>query len=424
MDIKVFPGTAKGVVRIPPSKSLAHRAIIAASLADGQSMLTNIELSEDIKATAECMRLLGASLNFCGSRLIVDGIGGLQGLKKVDQALTIDCGESGSTLRFLLPVFALSEACCRFVGRGRLLARPQSVYQEIFTAQGLKFQQEETAIEVCGTLTPGTYQLRGDVSSQFISGLLFSLPLLAADSKIKIVPPLESRSYINLTVSALRGFGIKIEWLDQYTLNIPGNQQYVAAAYEVEGDFSQLAFWAVLGACGGDLNLSGVYPDSLQGDKAIIQILQNCGSNISETCAGYHVSKTQNQGSKIDLADCPDLGPILTVLGACSTGKTEIFNAGRLRIKESDRISAMESELKKLGIDIQSTDDSITIVGGASHGGIVEGHNDHRVVMSLAVLAALGTEPVIIQGAEAINKSYPGFFTDLQSVGIKIEILN
>jgi len=427
MDVKVYPGVAEGTVKIPPSKSMAHRAIIAASLAEGQSMITNIAFSDDIRATIGCMQKMGAIIEMQDARLLVTGIGGLKGLQELPEDLELDCNESGSTLRFLLPIFAMTGKDCSFVGRGRLLARPQSVYEEIFANQGLKFEHTEDVIKICGPLSAGTYQVAGNVSSQFISGLLFTLPLLAGDSLIEIKKPVESRSYIELTLDVLRSFGIKAEWKDDNTLFVPGNQQYSAAPYEVEGDFSQFAFWAVLAACNKEnfLGLSGVNPDSKQGDKVILDILEGCGTIIDETCAGYTVQPYKYRPYQADLADCPDLGPILMVLASRCHGQSLIKNAGRLRLKESDRLAAMEEEFEKLNIEVQPVGDMVFVEGGGlAHGGEVDGHNDHRVVMSLAILGALSTEPITIHGAEAINKSYPNFFEDLQSVGIKVEFLD
>lgn len=263
----------------------------------------------------------------------------------------------------------------------------------------------------------------GNISSQFISGLLFTLPLLEGDSKIKIKPPFESASYIELTLEMLRRYGIEISKTDELTFKIKGNQKYKPCDYTIEGDFSQLGFFAVLGAINNDIECLGLNHESNQGDKAIIEILRNAEIKIENIEGGYLIHKSTPKSCEIDLADCPDLGPILNVLGMYGDGKFRIYNAGRLRYKESDRIAAMEEELLKLGVDIKTTEDEIFISGKKIYDGGIEtaGHKDHRIVMSLAVAATIMKKPVIIDGAEAVEKSYPDFFEDIEKIGIKVE---
>lgn len=408
-------------VKIPPSKSMAHRAIICASLAKGTSRIDNIDYSDDILATISGMEQLGAVIERGKDYLQITGITDLHQLKTD----CIDCNESGSTLRFFIPIFTLSGKPVSFTGRNRLLKRPQGIYETLYQERGLRFEQSDDRILVEGTLPAGRYELDGNVSSQFITGLLFALPLLPADSVIAVCPPFESRSYILLTLQVMAQFGVKASFTDENTLVIPGGQQYQPQDYTVEGDFSQLAFFAVLGAAGRSVHCTGMRHDSKQGDRAILEFIQAAGGVVRETADGYLVEKSTLQGKRISIGDCPDLGPILTVLAMYSQDTTTICDAERLRYKESDRIAAMEEELRKLGVAIRSTESEMIIDGKSSYGCAEElfGHKDHRIVMSLSVAAVCGGFSVVIDGAECINKSYPGFFRDLEQTGVKVEVL-
>ena len=414
-----FSGTAQ--VRIPPSKSMAHRAILCASLAKGVSRIRNIDYSDDILATIHCMELLGAKIERQEDSLIIEGVSDVRS----HTAETVDCGESGSTLRFLIPLFTLCGRPVRFTGRNRLLHRPQGIYETIYRERGLAFSQTEEAITAEGALPPGQYELDGNVSSQFITGLLFTLPLLPGDSVIKVRPPFESRSYVLLTLQVLEAFGIRAFFNGENMLEIPGGQQYRSGDYTVEGDFSQLAFFAVLGAAGRNIRCTGMRTDSRQGDRVILDILSAAGAKIHTEENGCLIEKSPLTGREISIADCPDLGPILTILAMYSDGTTVICDAERLRYKESDRIDAMEQELKKLHVAVSTTEGSITITGKPSYSceETLFGHNDHRIVMSLAVAAVCGGFSVVIDGAECIRKSYPGFFRDLEKTGVAIEVI-
>jgi len=419
MKVKIFPSKVMGEVKIPPSKSMSHRAIICASLAKGTSIITNVAYSDDVKITIEGMRQLGAKIECYEDYVIIEGITDFSKCKED----TIFCNESGSTLRFFIPIFSLCNRKIAFTGKNRLLKRPQSIYEKIFNEQNITYTHNNEQIEIGGSLKPGKYELDGDISSQFISGLLFALPLLEKDSTIYIREPYESRSYVDLTLQMLRLYGIKAEYIDRNTLYIWGNQSYKAHNYEIEGDFSQLAFFAVLASINNDLLCTGLSHNSLQGDKKIISILKNAGAHIEEIEKGYLIKKSELTGCDIDLQDCPDLGPILTVLAMYSKGKTRIYNAQRLRYKESDRISAMEEELLKCNVDIQTNESEIIIVGKDVYqcDETLIAHKDHRIVMSLAVAATLFNKEVIIDGAQAINKSYPTFFEDMKKIGVKVE---
>lgn len=410
-----------GNITIPPSKSLAHRAIICACLAPGRSVISNIDYSVDIRATIEGMRHLGASIKEDKDTLFIDGIETFQYDGDV-----VNCHESGSTLRFFLPLFSLTGKRATFSGSKRLIERPQNVYEMLFQEQGIDFVRTYPNIIIDGRLKPGELTLKGNVSSQFITGLLFALPLLEADSKIHIEPPFESRSYVDLTIQMLKRFQIIVEYEDAYTLAIKGNQQYQPTDVLVEGDYSQLVFWASLGVLNHSVETHGLDLHSLQGDKKTIAIFQSMNAGIKVLDDGYQFCPGTLNGTVIDLNDCPDLGPMLFALATQANGKTTFQNAGRLRIKESDRIEAMETELKKLGCSISSTFGTVTITGPVKLQGNVtlHGHNDHRIVMALSILATIADEPITIDDAQAISKSYPGFFKDLASCGIFIEFAN
>lgn len=419
MTAYIRPGPPpSGVLAAPPSKSMAHRAVLCAALADGESRLTGLAHSQDIDATLAAAAALGAQVEAGESWARIAGAAPLQA-----PAAPVDCCESGSTLRFLIPLAALTGRPVAFTGRGRLMQRPQSVYQELFTSQALRFEQEGDTLTVAGPLRPGCFSLAGDVSSQFISGLLFALPLLDGDSRLCLKPPVESRSYIEMTRAAQSRFGVASAWLDEYTLAVPGGQAYRPRDMAIEGDWSQAASPAALGVLAGDVTVTGLEPGTLQGDAVILDILRRCGGRAEAVTGGVRFQKSALHGTKIDLADCPDLGPILMALGLLCEGETVIANAGRLRLKESDRIAAMEQELRKLGGQIESDGGTVTVRRSALHApaGPLWGHNDHRVVMSLTVLAAAAGLPVQIDGAEAVAKSWPGFFAAVRQLGVEVQ---
>lgn len=426
MEATIRPGslgTQNAVITAPPSKSMAHRAVLCAGLAKGLSRVSNLEYSQDIKATLAGVAQ-GCAKVECGENSArIEGHGGFATLVK-----PVFCDESGSTLRFFIPVFSLTGQKVRFTGAGRLFDRPMGVYQEIFDKQRLEFTQTSQDITIKGSLCPGKYELPGNVSSQFISGLLFALPLLDKPSKIKILPPFESRSYVELTLGVLHDFGVQADWSTEEpdTLLIPGGQAYHNRDYTVEGDYSQAAFFAVLGALRGGITINGLRPDSRQGDAAILDILKRCGARFERFGDSVRFEKSQLTAADIDLADCPDLGPVLMVLGCFCAGRTHIANAGRLRLKESDRIAAMEAELGKFGAKITSTENDVYIEGGAPLcvPGRLHGHNDHRVVMSLAVCALGAGFTATIDDAQAVRKSWPDFFAVLAKTGAEVESEN
>ena len=419
----IEPGRLAGTAAVPPSKSAAHRAVVCAALAAGTSHIGNVEFSQDILATLGAAQQLGAKVERGEHELTITGRGNADGFATITRP--VFCNESGSTLRFILPLFSLTAQKVRFTGAGRLMQRPQEIYAQLFERQGLRFEQNEQGITIFGRLCPGTFTLPGNVSSQFISGLLFALPLLPGDSTLHLIPPVESRSYIDMTRAVQAAFGVHSRWLDETTLLLPGGQQYRPCDYNVEGDYSQAAFPAVLGAVCGGVTITGLAPDTLQGDAAILDILRRCGAVFTRTGDSVTFAKAPLHGVDIDLADCPDLGPVLMVLGLLCEGTTVIRNAQRLRLKESDRIAAMEAELRACGGVLESDGGTITVQGCAERlhapAAPLHGHNDHRVVMSLAVLAAATGLPLTVDDAEAIQKSWPGFFADAAPLGVEVE---
>ena len=413
------PARIGGTVSAPPSKSMAHRAVLCSALAKGTSHIENLEFSKDISATLAAAGQLCARVESGPADVLVEGLGHFRPVFG-----PVDCCESGSTLRFLIPLASLTGQSITFVGRGRLMERPQSVYETLYRKQNLHFEQANGQLTVAGSLRSGEYTLAGNVSSQFISGLLFALPLLAGDSTLHLIPPVESRSYIEMTRAAQAAFGVTSHWLDDTTLCIPGGQQYHPCDYIVEGDYSQAAFLAVLGAVKGGITLTGLAAGTLQGDAAILDILRRCGATFTRTEAGLVFEQAPLHGVDIDLADCPDLGPVLMVLGLLCEGTTVIRNAERLRIKESDRIAAMEAELRACGGVLSSEGGTITVQGCKPRLHAPEaplsGHNDHRVVMSLTVLALAADIPLAINEAEAVQKSWPHFFDALKPLGVEV----
>ena len=408
MNVSLFPKTLKGKLSVPTSKSLAHRAIICASLAQNTSVISNVSFSKDIEATIQSMRALGADIQVDGSTCTITGI-------TQWQSCTCPCHESGSTLRFILPIAASQNIDCCFQGRPSLFSRPMDVYESIFKKQNLPFIQKEDSIQIHGSLQADEFIVPGNISSQFISGLLFCCPMLQKESIIRITPPFESRSYVDLTLDMLRQFQIIVHQIDDYTFSIPPCQVYQSHDCTIEGDYSQMAFFAVAGAIRNHIEIDNMRWDSLQGDRKILDWL---AYEKQESSLLFQPQPLLAQ--TFDLADCPDLGPILCVLAAYSSGTSHLIHAERLRYKECDRIAAMEEELKKWGVAIESDEDSI-IIHGRSHYSkdsmvIMDSHNDHRIAMACAIFAVCADSPSILENGEAVNKSYPNFFNDMDSL--------
>lgn len=412
-QIKLFPSILKGDISVPPSKSLSHRALICASLSKGRSEITNIVFSEDIRTTIEALEQLGAKFEIFEDRVIVTGVKRL----KYDNN-PVFCNESGSTIRFLIPIFSLTNKEVTFTGKESLINRPQTIYKKIFDHDQNTFKKTAKEIVVKGSVKAREYFIDGNVSSQFFSGLMFSLPLLKEDSTIYIKGKLESKSYIDLTIDILEEFGIEITEIENGYF-IPGNQQYKATNYRVEGDYSQAAFFLVAGILNGALKLDDLNHESFQGDYEIINIIKRMKGKIIFAENGFVTETSQTNGTTIDISNCPDLGPIIALLGSLSKGTTTLTNISRLRLKESDRVESTVTTLKALGANINVKDEQIVIYGRQKlNGGItVDSYNDHRIAMMIAIAALRCENPVILTTANAVNKSYPHFYEDYVKVG-------
>ena len=424
----ITPKSLKGEIVIPSSKSIGHREIICSGLASGKSIVDNISISKDIEATIEGLKSFGAKINEIPSKFqgrcafSIDGTDGKINLKNK----IIDCRESGSTLRFLIPLGILSNEKIIFTGSGKLVERPLDPYFEIFNKKGIEYKAFNDKInlplEINGKLKSGIYSLVGNISSQFISGLLFSLPLCDGNSIIEITTKLESESYINLTLDALKKYGIEIINENHKRYIVKGNQKYKNIETSVEGDYSQGAFWLVAGALSENIKSIGLGFGSIQGDQKIVDILKEMNVNLKISENKIISMESKTRGTIIDGSDCPDIIPILTVLASVSEGVTKIINSERLRYKECDRLTAIATELNKIGADIQELSDGLIINGKKSlKGGEVSCWNDHRIAMSLAIASIKCNEKLILRGTECVEKSYPEFWKDFVSLGGKIE---
>ena len=397
MKMTILPCRPTGIVRAPASKSFAHRLLIAAALAKTKSTLTIADTSADIEATARCLQSLGVFITQNGDKWTVEPP------KTWNKSATLDCGESGSTLRFLLPVAAANGVDAVFTGRGKLPERPNEPLISAMKAHGVSIS-DGFPIRISGQLQPGDYTLRGDVSSQFATGLLFALSGLYAPSTLTLTPPVSSKAYLDITVDVLRSFGADITQKDTTYIIRPATLH--GGAFTAEGDWSN---GAALLACG--FAVQGLRPDSLQGDRAFLQILQNAGAKMRKETGAIRLDLSNLRFPAIDADPIPDLVPVLAALAATANGETRIYNAARLRLKESDRLASTEALLCALGADMTQTDDGLLIHGKPQlTGGTANSANDHRIVMAAAVAAQKCLSPVVIDGAQAINKSFPTFF--------------
>ncbi len=403
---EIRPGMLNGRILVPPSKSAAHRAVICSALAGGADVFSAKEqLSDDILTTIHAMKKIKSHQS--------------------SDLLQIDCGESGSTLRFLIPIAAVLGIHVEFTGHGRLPERPIGVYLDCLPEHGVSCKtQGGLPLEVGGQLTPGTFTLPGNVSSQFITGLLLALPLLQEDSELILSSPLESAGYVDMTLEIMRDFGVMIQ-TTKNGWHIDGGQSYRPREYRVERDWSQAAFFLAAGALGGNLELEGLNPNSCQGDRAAEDLFRAFGAKIHWADSILSVSPGTLQGIEIDAAQIPDLVPALATTAALCKGQTRIYNAQRLRIKESDRLAAMADGIIRLGGHARQTPDGLIIDGVPRlRGGTVDGCNDHRIVMAFAVAALKADGCVTITDAQSIRKSYPSFFTDYQQLGGTANVVN
>ena len=393
------PCLLRGEIDAPPSKSMAHRYLIGAALSGRKCTLTGVNLSEDIFASIDCLRALGAEITVEGDAVCVDPSGFMNAAEP-----TLECRESGSTLRFFIPLALCMGERVTFHGSDRLLERPLDVYESLCRENGFTLDKCKNSIEVCGKLESGHYRVRGDISSQFITGLVMALVYLGGDSTVEIIPPFESRSYIDLTLSALRAFGADVSFADEYKIGIRSARMHSYSG-KIEGDYSNAAFLDAFNYIGSNVEVCNLDPGSLQGDRVY---------------ADYFDAISRGTPT-LDISDCPDLGPVLFALAALKNGAV-FTGTDRLRIKESDRASAMHEELAKLGGGLLFGDNSVTVPKQVlrNTGILLDGHNDHRIVMAMSVI--LSRTGGAIDGAQAIRKSYPGFFDDIMSLGARLNL--
>ena len=397
MIVKIKKSQANGTVVAPPSKSMAHRALICGALSGG-SEIKNIEYSNDILATLECIASLGAKVEKSGDMITLGNLNPFECKETI-----LDCRESGSTLRFLIPLCMLSGKKITLTGTGRLFERNLTIYEDIANQNNVVFEVAKNSLTVCGKLKSGNYKIKGNVSSQFISGLLFALPLLSDDSTLEITGEYESEPYVDLTIKTLCDFGVKIE-KDKRTYKIKGGQEYLSTDVIVEGDYSNAAFLDGLNLLGGDVAVAGLDTTSLQGDKVYKEMY----------------AQLKNGVKQFDLSNCPDLAPVMFALSAVFGG-AHFTGTRRLKIKESDRATAMKTELEKFGINVDVDENDVTVYGGEikKPKEMLCGHNDHRIVMALSLLCTITGGS--ISDAQSVAKSYPDFFEKIKSLGIVIE---
>ena len=395
------PSVLRGSVLAPPSKSMAHRFLICAALSGQKCTLTGVDYSEDILATIDCLKALGVKITTDNDAVMLDP----ENFMKVENPL-LNCRESGSTLRFFIPLALCLGKKVVFQGSERLFERPLNIYEELCKENGFEFCKGQKSLTVLGSLKSGDYIIRGDISSQFITGLIFALIYLGKDASIKIIPPFESRSYIALTLSALTAFGADVSFSDEYTINIKTSK--LKSFYgKIEGDYSNAAFLDAFNYIGSSVKVENLSQNSLQGDRVYLEYFNKISSGIPV----------------LDISDCPDLGPVLFALASLKNGATFI-GTNRLKAKESDRGAAMHSELLKLGGGLVFGDNTITVPKQqlSYNGQALYGHNDHRIVMALSViLSKIGGT---VAGVEAVKKSYPNFFEDIKQLGANVELFD
>jgi len=393
------PCKLSGRISAPPSKSMAHRYLIGAALSGKVCRLSGVDYSEDILASIDCLKALGAQVTVDGDTVTVDPAG----FMKAEHPI-LECRESGSTLRFFIPLALCLGREVTLRGSRRLLDRPLTVYEDLCRENRFSFRKDAGSVVLCGRIKSGSYRVRGDISSQFITGLIFALLYAGGQSTIEIIPPFESRSYIDLTLSALNSFGARVEFVDAYHIAIreTGLRPFSG---RIEGDYSNAAFLDAFNQIGSDIHIENLNPDSLQGDRVYADY-------FAQISAG---------APTLDLSDCPDLGPVLFALAAMKNGAT-FTGTNRLKAKESDRGMAMHEELQKLGGGLVFGDNTIVVPKQELHdkGAVLDGHNDHRIVMAMSViLSATGGK---IDGAQAVRKSYPGFFNEIKQLGAEVEL--
>lgn len=397
--VKIQSAALNGAVTLPPSKSAAHRAIVCSFLAGGGSVTPMIP-SKDMEAA----------------------LGAAKSLKSGEKV--INCIESGNTLRFFIPVAAALGREVTFTGEGRLPQRPLQEYIDLLPKHGVKIENAGSLpLKISGQLQSGDFEIRGDISSQYITGLLLALPVLDGDSRIVLTTPLRSKPYVAMTIKVLADYGVEVLETD-YGYFVRGNQQYAVRDYTVEGDWSHAAFFMSAAAIGGRITLKGLDLNSAQGDKAVCEVMRRFGAKVTADENGVTCVHDKLSGIEIDCNDIPDMAPAIAVTAAFAKGQTVIRGAQRLRFKESDRLEAIAFNLKKMGAGVTVTQDSMVITPACVHGAELKGYNDHRIVMAFSVAASFAVGDTVIDEAESINKTYPSFFEDLNSLGGKANVIN
>lgn len=411
MDIKVYPSKASGEVSAIGSKSDIHRLLILSALSDDVTIINGFSKCDDTLATIGCIKALGAECEIDGKRVKVTPI------DETCNGAELDCCESGSTLRFMLPVAAAVADKASFKGSGRLPERPIGELLDAMESGGVKFSAPKLLFEISGRLRAGRYTLPGNISSQYISGLLMALSVTEGESEIALTSKLESASYVKMTLSTLRIFGVDVcETESGYKIT---GRKKLRSPKEItaDGDWSNSAFFICLGALNGEVSVAGLNEDSVQGDKKVISILREMGAEVGFEGGVVTSQKSELKGARIDLTDTPDLLPILAVVASYASSKTEFYGAKRLKLKESDRLATVANMINNMGGKADITDDGIIVYPKALKGGVVDGCNDHRIVMSAAIAATVCEGEVTILGAQAVNKSYPEFFSDFAGLG-------
>lgn len=415
MDLRINPGPLTGTVEAMPSKSAAHRLLILAALAGAPTEIELAQSSADIESTITCLKAMGAGVERRGGKVVVTPI------TQPHPSPQLYCGESGSTLRFLLPVAAAVCGGGRFSGGGRLPERPLGDLAAALQKGGVAFSQERLPFSICGKLKPGGYELPGNVSSQYVSGLLLALPGLLSASTISIKGPLESSAYITMTLDSLRRFGIKVRSTGD-SFEIEGGQKYISPGeIKVEGDWSNAAFFLAAGALGGPVTVTGLDPSSKQGDRAVVSILESFGAFTEISGDRVTVSRGELRGCRLNMSEIPDLLPVLAVVAAAARGTTIFSDCARLRLKESDRIASTAALIRALGGEAEELPAGLIVRGGSLSGGVVESFRDHRIAMAAAVAAVRCTDPVTIVDAGAAGKSYPAFFDHYRNLGGEVD---
>ena len=420
MDISISPSRLAGGIEAVDSKSDAHRLLISAALSKTKTEIRLRNLSKDISATISCLKSLGCEAEYTASGILIIR----PFAERTAKQPVLDCGESGSTLRFLLPVAAAVCGGFTITGGGRLPRRPLAPVLEAMSANGCSFSGKCLPITVSGMLHSGKFMLPGDISSQFISGLLFALPLLEGKSEVVLTSQLESSGYVDMTVSTLAKFGISAGiYENRYTVN--GGQQYVSpGTVAVEGDWSNAAFWLAAGAVNGSISCSGLRQDTLQSDRRIMELLRQMGAEVEYDNTAVRVKNKFLTAIDVDASEIPDLVPVLAAVCSVSKGTSVIRNIARVRLKESDRLRGMAVNLNAIGADVKEQEDSLVINGKSKlAGGVTDGFNDHRIVMALAAVSAACEKEIVIKGIQAVEKSYPDFFSDFIKLGGKANVI-